>query len=237
MDVRRAVCDLRIATGLTQQAFANRLGMSIRAVANYEKDRKPNARALYQFSRLASEIDRSDLAEVFSAALAAEMDLAAEPKLPIWLKAVREIMRNHKHCPGWETISEEILQEFSGLVNKAKSGAEVEIPNPAALPKDKIRYLEEMLIQLRLARHGKALPSLEEMARARQAETGETYEKAFTVVFHSNPQLYAQYNQEKADAGRGTSFEESLSVYGTRRPDGTVVGKQPAKKAGKKGKP
>jgi transcriptional regulator with XRE-family HTH domain len=49
----KAVRNLRARLGDSQQAFANRLGVSIRAVANYEKDREATGKALLELKNLA----------------------------------------------------------------------------------------------------------------------------------------------------------------------------------------
>ena len=54
-NLNTAVKELRNALSLSQQAFATQLGLSIRAVVNYEKNRAPTARALAQLEQLASD--------------------------------------------------------------------------------------------------------------------------------------------------------------------------------------
>lgn len=60
MDLTALVKRVRTAHGETQQQFATRLGISIRALANYEKDRNPTGRAL---TRLTEEAHRAGLRE------------------------------------------------------------------------------------------------------------------------------------------------------------------------------
>jgi transcriptional regulator with XRE-family HTH domain len=55
----RAVRELRGHLGDTQQAFAHRLGLSIRAIANYEKDRRPTGTALAALARAAQDAERA----------------------------------------------------------------------------------------------------------------------------------------------------------------------------------
>jgi len=70
----RAVRELRKRLGDSQQAFATRLGISIRAVGNYENSRVPkSARALSSLVRAAKSADQPQLAQIFEHALAAEM--------------------------------------------------------------------------------------------------------------------------------------------------------------------
>jgi transcriptional regulator with XRE-family HTH domain len=71
--VVKAVKDLREHLGLSQQEFANRIGSSIRAVANYEKDRRPTARLLLQLIRLADSENKTVAAAAFSGALREEL--------------------------------------------------------------------------------------------------------------------------------------------------------------------
>src|SRR4051812_19934873 len=61
-DLVSAVRELRAALGDSQQSFAGRIGVSMRAVANYEKDRIASAKALYQLAKLASQSGKPDLA-------------------------------------------------------------------------------------------------------------------------------------------------------------------------------
>jgi transcriptional regulator with XRE-family HTH domain len=60
-----AVKSLRWHLSESQQEFSNRLGFSIRALANYEKDRIPGAVALQRLLEVADEAGRGDLADVF----------------------------------------------------------------------------------------------------------------------------------------------------------------------------
>ena len=55
--VADAVRELREALGDSQQAFATRMGLSIRAVANYEKDRVPIGPILMAMYHQAEKID------------------------------------------------------------------------------------------------------------------------------------------------------------------------------------
>jgi len=62
----------------SQQAFATRLGISIRAIANYEKDREPSGRALVALYRAAHAAGRTELAETFWKALHDELGLSED---------------------------------------------------------------------------------------------------------------------------------------------------------------
>ena len=66
---------LRKKLGESQQKFAIRLGLSLRAIANYEKDRRPTGMALAALSRAAEETGASDLKYLFMQALIDELGL------------------------------------------------------------------------------------------------------------------------------------------------------------------
>jgi len=70
-----AVKALRHELGDSQQAFANRLGLSIRAIANYEKDRKPTGMALASLARAATDARKQNLVNTFMSALVDELGL------------------------------------------------------------------------------------------------------------------------------------------------------------------
>jgi transcriptional regulator with XRE-family HTH domain len=71
--IKEAFLALRSEYGESQQAFANRLGISIRAVANYEKDRVPRGKTLYALEIAAEQAGRKDLSAIFEDALQAEL--------------------------------------------------------------------------------------------------------------------------------------------------------------------
>jgi|SRR5215469_18907964 len=78
-----AVKELRSALGLSQQAFATQLGLSIRAVVNYEKSREPTARALAQLEQLASHSSHPELARIFRDALGNELGFGMADRQPL----------------------------------------------------------------------------------------------------------------------------------------------------------
>ena len=75
MNPIEAVRQLRQHLGESLQAFATRLDLSIRAVANYEKDRAPTGKALAALAHAAADAGRHDLAYEFMRALATELNL------------------------------------------------------------------------------------------------------------------------------------------------------------------
>lgn len=65
MTVHQAVKELRNSFRESQQVFATRLGLSIRAIANYEKNRTPNEQIMGILLHEANKAGRQDLAEAF----------------------------------------------------------------------------------------------------------------------------------------------------------------------------
>ncbi len=72
-NVLAAVKELRERLGDTQQAFASRLGVSISAVTNYERNRIPTGRSLVKLMQTADAYGYSDLAMVFQDELSEEL--------------------------------------------------------------------------------------------------------------------------------------------------------------------
>ena len=69
MTISGAVRELRRSYRETQPAFAERLGLSARAVSSYEsKTRKPDARSLLRLEMAAHAVGRDDLQALFSKA-------------------------------------------------------------------------------------------------------------------------------------------------------------------------
>jgi transcriptional regulator with XRE-family HTH domain len=65
MKLTEAVKALRLGLSESQQAFATRLGISIRALVNYEKDREPPLALLLKLSAVAREAGKENLAGIF----------------------------------------------------------------------------------------------------------------------------------------------------------------------------
>jgi DNA-binding XRE family transcriptional regulator len=211
-----AVRELRKALGDSQQAFATRLGMSVRAIANYETDRAPTGRALYKLEQLARANGRYELACQFARALATEMEWAQEPRQSVWAGVVREIVRNERLCDGWSELAKALARELEKLIAKAKSGMQIE--SPLKSQDAAIANLESWLTEARHAVEGSAEKTVERLAQEWLKENrGKTIEQARAAIWIQRPELYSQYQQERADASRGTRFEESLAVYGTKQ--------------------
>jgi transcriptional regulator with XRE-family HTH domain len=68
-----AVRTVREALGMSQQAFATRLGVSIRSISHYEADRPPRGRTLVELQQLAKEAGREKEEQLFRLASREEL--------------------------------------------------------------------------------------------------------------------------------------------------------------------
>jgi transcriptional regulator with XRE-family HTH domain len=207
-----AIKALRSRLDDSQQAFANRLGLSLRAVANYEDGRQPVPRVLTQFVNLASCHKFDDLARVFSSAYADAMKGRSSPvnkDEAAWTRVLLLLLRNREMVPTWEQLARDLIDALEKLIASARIKKNL---------RTDFQELEETLIAARLlVRPPSAEDKITNMAQARSAETGESFEKSYSEVLLQNPELYQQYLQERADAARGTRLEGSLAVAGTRQ--------------------
>jgi transcriptional regulator with XRE-family HTH domain len=215
MTLSIAVRELREASGLSQQAFSQRVGLSLRSIANYEKDRAPTAKSLFQFAKLASQLKQTDLASVFSRAYQTEVGDAAIDTADELQRSIL-IAIHQNNGPDW------LEHQLADLIRKSRGGAVLAYPlilDAGHVPDQKmiLAYLERLLVELRLQSASSAGTLLEDMAAERAEQSGETKELAYLEILKNNPELYARYNQERADAARGTRLESSLAVHGTRQ--------------------
>jgi transcriptional regulator with XRE-family HTH domain len=213
LSVSAAVRELRTALGLTQQALADRVGVSARAIANYEKNRTPTLKILYRLAGMATEAGRSDIAQVMNQALARQ-NAPVDITDPLHHAIIVALYENGG--VSW------LQKELADLIEVARKGRALSYPAVYSLEgipdqEARISSLENLLVELRLRNPGAALELLEEMARARVEQSGETKEAAMTTLLIAHPDLYARYRQERASAVAGTQFESTLAMYGTKQ--------------------
>ncbi|MCX6625079.1 MAG: helix-turn-helix transcriptional regulator [Acidobacteria bacterium] len=215
-DPVEAVRELRSSLGDTLQAFAGRLGLSISAITNYESGRRPTGKALYRLEQLSRATGHYELARVFADALATEMDWSHEPAQPVWVGVVRELVRNEKQCKGWPGIAALIVTELEQLIVQAKSGMRIE--SPLKDHDSAIANLESWLTEVRCTAEGSVKKLVDRLAREWVVEhPTETIEAGKATIWITNPDLYSKWQQERADAARGTQFESTLALEGTRQ--------------------
>ncbi len=199
-----AVKRLRAELKLTQPAFAKRLGLSVRAVAYYEKDREPSGEVLQRLGSLAARCGREDLAKVFSDAFRRELQDKTTPGTPeenAWVQALLLLLRHRSVLPLSRQISTELVSALESLAESARK--------PSA--KMNLAKIEEVLVGLRYRVAPNAEHKIDELARARVRETGEPIERARINVIHERPDLYEDYLDDRAAAAKGTRFESSMA--------------------------
>ena len=206
-----AIIKLRATLGESQQQFANRLGSAVTTIARYETSRPPRGKALAQLADLARSTGQLELARVFSDALEGEY-INADNQLDSGV--VRALVENRGRQ--WLQI------ELQKLISEAKEGAVLRYPilNTPQLEPDqvgRVGYLENLLGLLRLQIEGTSQQRINGLAEERVRLTGEPFLRALSAVLREHPELYDLYQQERADAARGTSLAEARAVPGTRQ--------------------
>jgi hypothetical protein len=187
------------------------MGAAVTTIARYETSRPPRGTPLAQLAEVARSIGQLELARVFSDALAGEY-INAEDQLDSGV--VRALVENRGR--DW------LQAQLQKLIAEAKKGALLRFPNISTEQREsdqagRIRYLESLLGLLRLQIQGTAEKRLDALAVDRARLTGESLPVARSSVLREHPELYDLYNQERADAARGTSLAEARAVFGTRQ--------------------
>lgn len=212
-EVTAAVRELREALGDTQQQFAHRLGLAISTVVRYELTRPPKGKALVQLQEVAKQHGLDLIAATLRNALSKEMGWATQPHVGFWAGITEHLERNQRLVPGW---SSGLVRSLENLIAKGKAGEEV--LGPALTREENLAYLEQLLAEARYKTEETAESTIEALARQKAAMAPDlTIEQASARVLEENPGLYDRYNQERADAARGTQFEPGLSTHGTRQ--------------------
>jgi transcriptional regulator with XRE-family HTH domain len=195
---------LRLALGDTQQQFAQRTGLAISTVVRYELSRPPHGKALAQFAVLAERNGLHDVARTFAYAA------GNAPETAPMHAAMDSLWFNRENLAGWPMLAHHLCTELESLV-------ELKRKQPDSVD-EKLEDLETQLIHLRSVLFGTAPDQVNEAAAKIAAEDPTlTWGKAYERALKENPELYARYLQERADAARGTSSESSLAVHGTRQ--------------------
>jgi transcriptional regulator with XRE-family HTH domain len=127
-NLREAVRSLRVAMGLTQTKFAERVSVSLPTVQRWEKVVPPRGKALYSLSRLASEIGKMDLSSLFLSALTRELsanervllDKSETKEERYWKLALVALLRNRQFPSLWrdvEKVQAAILKAHDRLID------------------------------------------------------------------------------------------------------------------------
>ena len=122
-----AVKALRAHLGESQQAFSNKLGLSIRAIANYEKARIPSTLALHRLLKLAHEAGRDDLADVFREAYWKSKSRTfpgLTDEESAWVEVLCDVFSS-RDCSNleaaWDGVRKSITEAASMIISKAET--------------------------------------------------------------------------------------------------------------------
>jgi transcriptional regulator with XRE-family HTH domain len=128
-ELMKATRQLRTAMGLTQTAFAQRVGKTLPTIQRYETLAQPRGEVLVKLMKLADEHGHADLAELFQDALSTELGyrvprLAAAKSIEVLpgeeadFDALRTILRGGKFYAGtleeWRKISQPVKERNVG---------------------------------------------------------------------------------------------------------------------------
>ncbi len=184
-----SVRQLRSRLSESQQAFANRLGISSRAVANYEAGRRPTRAVLFSLAMLAGQAEHPDLSTIFLEAYNATMRGLTRPandEEQAWVRMVLTLLRNGAHIPELKDLGIALLRATERLISPSVKGKTL------ATDPDEIKEAVSWA-----SRH--IAPNAEQqltiLARGRSGKTGEPFATAFTQVLLENPVLYQEYQR------------------------------------------
>jgi hypothetical protein len=150
---------------------------------------------LARLEQLALAHGRHELAIRFAEAHVRETN---EPAQTVWSHAVQELVRNQDICLGWPAIAEAIAKELETLIALVRGRRE----GPLPLRDYDISYLESLLVEVRCNLARRAEKELERLADERLREGPElTWEQASAAVIEERPELYSQYEKERAETG------------------------------------
>jgi transcriptional regulator with XRE-family HTH domain len=172
--------------GDTQQALATRLDLSVRAVANYEKGRRPTLAVLFTLTMIASSTNNSDLADVFKDVYAEQVRGVEKPitdKERALVRVVLALERNREVVPDWEDLGLALVKALGRLADIAEK-------------KPLNTNAEELKDILDIARDfitPRAELRLERLTRQRMKVTGQTSPQAYLAVVMENPGLFREF--------------------------------------------
>jgi len=197
VDVKSTILQLRKVLDLTQQDLANRLGITARAIANYEKGRLPRAKILADLSLFADRQNLPELAQLFRNGLAYNLDsnLNAKPNTHAEQALVRLFLcavRNKEKVPEWEKLQKLLVSSIENLIKR--SATEFTLTDPVDL--------SMALHQANVFIMPSAASRVEALAKQRSMMTGDSHEKATTEVLLANPDLYEELVKERESVAK-----------------------------------
>jgi transcriptional regulator with XRE-family HTH domain len=183
-----SIKELRSRLKESQQAFANRLGISSRAVANYEAGRTPTRKVLWSLTMLAGETQNADLGDVFTKAYNSTMQRLTSPtndEEQAWVRMVLALLRNKDSVPELDKLGRSLLAAAESLMS-ASAGK--------AIATDTEEF-QEAVLWARSQITPNAEQQLDRLAQDRCLRTGESWATAQLRVLLENPELYRKYQE------------------------------------------
>ena len=135
--ISEAVRELRKTLGESQQAFSNRLGLSLSSVAHYEGAvrQSPDFAVILMLFRVAAEVGRKDLAAFFLQAINA--DRAARVMVPVESEDERSKIRALQsilHDPQFSNLRKPLLKLLAPVEAQLQQTAALERVEAADIP-------------------------------------------------------------------------------------------------------
>ena len=183
--------ELRSKVGDSQQAFANRLGLSVRAIANYEAGRIPKTEVLWRFIGIASDHGLHQLGQELSRAFSERMkgnEQPANSEESAFVRGMLALARNRHLLPTWPAIGRQMLVALKNLLAAAKRHEAVRTDT---------EELEELVEAMRQVVEPTAMESLRRLAVERRRQTGEEFDAALAAVLNEQPGLARELFEER----------------------------------------
>lgn len=198
--VAASVKKLRSLLGDSQQAFAQRLGLSVRAIANYEAGRRPSSVALFKLGKLAAINNLVDLAGVFSSAYVVAVRGRTEPigQERVLVRIVLSLSRNQEFVRHWSELSVALVDSLTELANSlARLEGKTRGDSAIALRTN----LKELYETLDEAQHWIREQQLESRVRELSKKTSQPFFCAYLQVLREDPAFSSQYAEAMAEFG------------------------------------
>jgi transcriptional regulator with XRE-family HTH domain len=187
-----SVKHLRASLGDSQQALAHRLGLSIRAIANYEAGSRPSRAALFKLGMLSAVNNLVDPTKEFSEVYVGGMTGRTDPtgQERVLVRIVLSLSRHQELVPRWREIAEKLVDSLDDLLHTLDQRSN------AANGKSKMTsgaHLRELANTLDEAREWIREQQLESRARELSSKTKQPFFRAYLQVLRDAPEFSAQY--------------------------------------------
>jgi transcriptional regulator with XRE-family HTH domain len=186
-----SVKKLRSTLQESQQAFAHRLGLSVRAIANYEAGRRPSRVVLFKLGMLSAINNLVDLTSVFSSAYVVAIKGRTEPtgQERVLVRIVLSLSRHQELVRTWPRMAAELVDSLSALVDSCSELLKKARGQDRALWEN----LKELGETLDEARQWVREQQLESRARELSKRTKQPFFQAYLQVLRDDPACSSHY--------------------------------------------